>query len=271
MIATDFVYDGERLSDYGMIICSFDGSQDGAVSSGADITFSTAASSGSDIYNLYYTHYEEAYSVTFSICKNPCAADNADKPYLSREDISDLQRWLSRKDAFHKFKIDDPDYANVYWEGSFSCQQYLIGGNVAGLNLTFYTNRPYGRKDELEKVFTLDSAGSFTVYDELNDETGYLYPSMVIQLTSGCDEFTISNSRDTKTFSVKNCKAGEELTINGELLTLQTNKPSHDIARDFNYCFPRIFNSYKNTENIYYVNCPCKVTFKYSPVCKVGL
>ena len=39
-ICTDFEYAGEMLSDYGMMLCSFDsGGGIEAVSSGADVTF----------------------------------------------------------------------------------------------------------------------------------------------------------------------------------------------------------------------------------------
>ena len=53
-ICTDFEFAGEMLSDYGMILCSFDsGGGIETFSSGADITFNQIKPIGSNRFNLY--------------------------------------------------------------------------------------------------------------------------------------------------------------------------------------------------------------------------
>lgn len=270
MIATDFVFDNERLSDYGLIICSFDGAQEGAVSSGADITFNAVSSSGSDIYKLYSATYEVPYSTSFSICKNPCIDENANNPYLTPTEVAGIQRWLCRKDRYYKFKIDDPNYANVYWKGSFSAQQYLIGGKVAGLTLVFNTNSPFGYKDDVTLAYELSASGVFTIFDQ-SDETGYRYPNVTIEFKNNNDLFTLTNNRDYKVCEIKNVSVGEIITLDGENLIISSSKKNHEIANDFNYAFPRLFNAYNYTENIFSVNTACNITVSYAPVKKVGM
>ena len=67
MYAIDFEYDGKRLSDFGMMLCSFDSPGLETVSSGADITFNTTKSVGSDKVKMYDSKYEEIYTTPFQI------------------------------------------------------------------------------------------------------------------------------------------------------------------------------------------------------------
>ena len=53
MYATNFEYDGLKLSDFGMMICAFDSSGGiETVSSGADITFNTVKAIGSNRFKF---------------------------------------------------------------------------------------------------------------------------------------------------------------------------------------------------------------------------
>lgn len=65
-ICTDFEYAGEMLSDYGMMLCSFDsGGGIETVSSGADVTFNQIKPIGSNRFNLYSSTYDTLYQLLF--------------------------------------------------------------------------------------------------------------------------------------------------------------------------------------------------------------
>lgn len=118
-ICTDFEFAGEMLSDYGMILCSFDsGGGIETFSSGADITFNQIKPIGSNRFNLYSSTYDTALSATFQICKNPCRLKNQEEMRLSFEEVSAIQRWLCRKDGYKRFKLDKEGYEHVYWNGN---------------------------------------------------------------------------------------------------------------------------------------------------------
>ena len=102
MYAIDFEYANERLSDYGMMICSFSSSGGTeAVSSGADLTFSQAKASGSSRFRLYSFAYENAYTATFQICKLPSGSKAGKALYLMPDEVSAIQRWLCRME-YHR-------------------------------------------------------------------------------------------------------------------------------------------------------------------------
>lgn len=289
MYCKDFEYDGKRLSEYGMMICSFNGSQDlETVSSGADITFQQLHSGTSENFNLYSSVYETPYTITFQICKNPCLNDECIS--INPEEISAIQRWLCRK-KYHKFKIDQDAYRNYYWNSVFNSKQIMHNGEIIGLELTMYADSPYAYYDEILLEFECEPDVPFIVFSE-SDEEGWIYPyTEIICLGRNENDLTetkpdteepiysvetytleISNSMDNKTTKISNCKKNESIFIDGRNLFISSSEPTHtSLANDFNYYFPRIFNTFKDNKNIFKTNMRCVIKFRYSPIKKIGL
>lgn len=283
MYATNFEYDGKQLSDYGMMLCSFDSPGPETLSSGADLTFQTAKSVGSDKIKIYGTDYSEGYTAVFQICRIPCAA--RPKIYLTPGEISALQRWLCRKDGYHPFKLLQDDFRDIYWNAVFSCKQIELKGETAGLELTMYTDSPYAYLAARDIRCSLAPGESFSLYD-LSDETGFQYPTVTIVCGSsgnadGQGQIILQNSMDSKRKTILNhLHANEIITLDGENKLISSNLSRTDLSRSFNYCFPRIFNRIEKgmdiRENVFTLSdtenaLPCSITFRYSPIVKIGL
>ena len=273
MYALDFEYDGVKLSDYGMMICSIDSSSGvETVSSGADLTFNQLKTARGNKFPITSAKYDEAYvSEPFQICKNPCYADN--EIGISSEEISAIQRWLCRKDGFKTFKIDQKGYEHIYWNGTFSSKQITLNGRIIGLELTLYTDSPYAYMDEVSVEYDCSAGTSFDFYDnsdEVTDMYNQTRPDMEITILSNGD-FTLSNSLDSRIMILKNCKANEVITINGDEEIITSSLPSHKLPKDFNFYFPRVINTYEERCNSYTPSLDCKIKITYSPSRKVGL
>lgn len=269
MNTINFEYAGEKLSDYRMIICKFDSSGGlETVSSGADITFHQVKPSGSNQFHLYSSAYESVYTTTFQICKDPCLVKKQNEMIFPVEEVSALQRWLCRKDGYHRFKIDQDGYENIYWNATFSSKQIELNGQIIGLELTLYTDAPFAYMDEVSAEYDCMAGTSFDLYDN-SDETGYIIPSLQITILSD-GNFSLTNSMDHRKMEISNCTSGEIITIDGNRLVLKT-EPSHHIEKDFNYLFPRIINTYENRCNTFTPSLDCKIRITYSPIRKVGL
>lgn len=268
MYTTNFGYAGEKLSDYGVMICQFDsGGGLETVSSGADITFNQIKSSGSNKFRLYSSNYDSAYTTTFQICKNPCLSNDMT---FSTAEISSIQRWLCRKDGYHKFKIYQDGFEHIYWNAVFSAKQIEYGGDIIGLELTLYTDAPYAYMDEITIAKDCSNNLEFDIYD-VSDEEGYIYPNVIITLLEDGD-FTLSNSLSNKTTSISNCSKGEIITIEGDSQIISSSLSAHEsLSKDFNYFFPKIINTYTETKNTFTCNLKCMITITYSPIRKVGL
>lgn len=277
----DFEYDGEMLSDYGAMLCSFDNA--GGIeteSSGADITFNQIRPVGSNRFNLYASTYDTALTSTFQICKNPCQLKTQDEMFFSVEEITAIQRWLCRKNCYKRFKLDKKGYEHIYWNATFSSKQIVLNDNVIGLELTIYTDAPFAFLDEITinidcSTATNSSPVSFNIYD-LSDEEGYIYPDFEItMLEDVTDEkgFRLENSMTNKVTTIKNCIANEVITINGKNQIIETTATlsSRQLSNNFNYLFPRLINTYNENKNTFTCNRKCLIRISYSPIRKIGL
>lgn len=286
MYAADFEFEGEKLSDYGMMICNFDGAGGiETVSSGADIIFNRTKPCGSYNFNIFSSAYDSAYTAVFQVCKSPCSAGSHGDLFFSVTEVSSLQRWLCRKNMFGKFKIFQEGYEDLYWNAAFSAKQIELNGSVVGLELTLYTDSPFAYMDEvvIEKDFSGNSSSdeySLDIFD-MSDEEGYIYPDIKITLfEDGKDimedgkikykkAFVLKNSMDNKITIIQNCHSGEVIEINGKNHIIFSH--ARELAGDFNYFFPKIINNYTENKNTFTCNLKCRIGFSYSPVRKTGL
>ena len=188
MFGTDFEYDGKRLSDFGLMILSFNGANnDDTASSGADITFGQVRTAGGDNYNLYSSTYDSAYSITFQIGKNPYNISCQEDLHFSPIEASEIQAWLCQ-DEYCKFRIQQDGYEKIYWNATFSSKQILVNGRIVGLELTLFTDAPYAYLDEIEINETVIKNKSFFI-DNFSDEIGNIKPNLKILFISSEKSF----------------------------------------------------------------------------------
>lgn len=273
MRCIDFEYDGQYLSDYGCMICTI-GSHSGAetVSMGSRLALNTVHMTSLNKFKIISAQYDSAYTITFQIAKQE---NNKTCSMLNEPEIAALIRWLNRKE-YHKLKLiyENGEYANMYYMGTFDIQMIRFGGNIAGLELTLQTDAPFGYYEPSEYYMELtDTQKSYVLYD-YSDEIGYLYPKTVeIQcLESG--DITVANSKDPKQTVIKNCTAGEVITLDGENKIIRSGMEHHKLCNDFNYHFIRIINTRDKecgNENIFTSSLPCNIRLIYSPICKAGV
>lgn len=277
MYWTGFEYDNQRLSDYGCMICTILGDNGvKAVNIGSKITFNTIKNPSTNKFKRTSSQYDEVFTATFEICKNSC-----DSNEFTPEEVTYLIRWLN-KETYRKFKpvYKDGELANIYYNASMNCELISLDGKIIGLQLTLQTDAPFAYYDEVEHTmeFTSDTL-SHSFYDT-SDKIGYIYPSsMIIEIQQDGDfEMTNSQAEDEK-IVVTGCKAGETITfIENKVITSSVRE---NLYNNFNFTYPKIGNEYKdvygygyysdNMENIFTVNMPCNITFKYSPICKMGI
>lgn len=258
----DFEYDGLTLSDMGYMICSFDGDGSETVSNGSQITFNTVPTLNGYKHELSSAKYEECLQATIQICKDVCTYDDME---ISVDDLRSLMSWLNRKE-FHKFKLLDDDYIDLYFEASFNVNKILIAGKVCGLELSMITNRPFALQEPRTIVINnLIENGKKTLYDT-SDEEGYIYPRMEITINQS-GNLNIHNDLENRDMYIANCTNGETITLDYPVIASSLN--SHEIQNDFNWNFFRIANTFRNKKNDLTISLPCTIKLSYSPIVKV--
>lgn len=260
----DFEYDGLYLSDFGYIICNFNGSEVNTVSNGSQIEFHTLSVLNGMKQELLSTEYNECLTANIQICKNPCMGNNLE---ITLNDLKDLTNWLNRK-GFYKFKLLDDEYYDLFFEASFNINRIEIDNKIYGLELVMKTNRPFALQEPQSIVIKNSTFGGEKSFYDTSYEEGFIYPYTEIIIEQDGD-LSIINGLENRITLIKNCVAGEVITM--EYPIIESSNPSHKIQNDFNWNFLRIANTFKNRKNDLTISIPCTIKMTYSPIVKVGV
>lgn len=266
-VAKNFLYDNEKLSDYGMVLCKFGGGGLETVSVGNNLIFNTVKSSTSDRNLLVSSTYDEPLSTTFQICKYNCQSEGES---ISSEELTSLLRWLARRDGFHKFEIYQKGYEGIFFYGSFNnIQQLKFGGELYGLELTFITDSSYGYED-INLDFTTNASSGYSIFN-MSNETGHLYPKVFTCKCLASGDLQIHNSIEDRITEIKNCIKDEIIVIDGNHKIIETSVATHKLYNDFNYNYFRLGSEYENNLNVITTSLPCEIHIEYESIRKVGL
>lgn len=267
MKALDFEYDGYFLSDFGFMICSFGDKGLETISNGSKISFNTTPIFNGSKSLLIQDKYDDNIETSFAICKNPCVTSSRDVEIITSQDESQIMRWLNRK-RFKKFRVLQEGYEDIYFEGSFNVDKYILDGNVVGFELTFTSNRPYAIYEPIIYNFSIPTENSSYVINDISDEIGHIYAKVKITCKASGD-LIIHNSIEDRNTVIKNCTENEVIELDNPIIT--TSLLSHKIQNCFNFNYVRIANTYENTLNKLTFSLPCEVELSYSPIKKVGV
>ena len=264
MYALDFEYDGQCLSDYGFIICDFNNpSGANVVSAGSKVTLNTVPRNNGKKRSITSVQYDDYIQATFDICKNPDIHDTDLK--ITNEEFRDLMRWLNRKRflPFQFLREGFFEYDACFYNATFNIEKIEINSALCGLRLTMETDMPYGYGIEQTAQLV---AGENEVY-VYGDEIGYIYPDMEITCNVAGDLIVTNNTYGGEMI-IRNCAAGEVITICGDTRIIQTSRSSHAIYNDFNFSFMYLGNDINNRMNSIAVSIPCTINISYKPIIK---
>lgn len=249
MWCSDFIFDGERLSDHGFILCSFDSNQDSW--SGGEVTFTTVKPPSSDINDYYTSSFDSPIVFTMQIGKNPCGNDAQADMYLTQDDMSDLHRWLSRPDGFHWLNFDQDGFEDVYFNTYFNLSPEYFNGHVIGYTLTGTTDSPHGYSQLLNKKVELQpkEVFSFKVY---SDKAGIIKPVVTIKPSSAGEiklvsgNWTIGENGAIKSNYIRDTWINA--TTTNEIVLDEQNDFYSGITNPnyFDFSFPIIATSYSD-------------------------
>lgn len=282
MKASDFIYDGIKLSDMGYTICSFNESGENTVSNSSHIEMTTVPVRFGRKNELVSSMYDSYLEATFQICKDDCLNHSA--PEISISDERKIMRWLNRQ-TFHKLSFIDDELSDFYFEAMFNVATITINNVAYGFELTMVTNRPFAVQDYTIAInHTTESTSidynGIDIADETTqnnafyigistDDEGILYPKKV-EITCGSDgDLDIYNQTAGRHTIIKNCANDEVVTLDYPVIT--SSYADHAIQNDFNwnyFCFAKAFNIDKN---IFTVSMPCTMVITVESAVKFNV
>ena len=274
MVATDFEFNGIKLSDVNWRIVSFGNSEDNEVAGGGEVTFSTAKAINGKRWNYVGRKYETQYSFTVQIMKFKCPHNEIDE--ISTREQAFIHSWLVRSDGFKLFRFMFDGYEDVYYNAQVALQWYKIAGKIIGATLTLTCDAPWGYSDV--QTADIQTNTPFNLYND-SDDLGYIIPDEFEISISSAGNLEISNNLESiysmGTYSnmrINNCKSGENIIVSGITKQIYTNNSTHEktIVDDYNYKPIRLINMDNMRQNIITVSgCNANVHLTYRTVRKV--
>lgn len=231
MIDLDFTYDGVSASSLRLMICQFDEGKGFETQSNAPaITFGTASRHGGMHFVRTSSTRGECAKLEFSICK-------IGGGYFSYDLAAQINKWLCRDD-YHELVLNDGTFIRRYF-GSFNTSNVLHLGKIAGMTLSFTADSPYGYGDTVTFNASAETGGSISIPNE-SYENLPIYPERVVLTAQTGGDIVLIGEDGTRTTVIRNCAAGEMITMDCKNYIITSSNPSHGICNDFNYIFPRI-------------------------------
>ena len=256
MFATDFLFDENRASDFGLMIGCFDG--DSQTATGGNIEYTVVKTPNRDTFDFYGSQFNEVITWNFSIMKIPCMNEDEDM-FFDQYEESRIAQWLLKQDGYRWFQFDQEGYEDIYYMVQINMLPHQICGRTIGFDLTVTSNCGYGFSEEIEKTYTFNNNKSIRL-DIHGDTNSYILPYITIE--NGNGDFYISNDSD-----LSQCHSNAKETALNNISKTVTLDSDNDLIQGisssscFNWYFPRLVNGVNNittnsTNDI-------KITFKY--------
>lgn len=196
MFATDFLFDGQRASDFGCMICSFNGSGGLETAEGGQIEYNAVKPTGSNEFRFYGSQFNTTVTWSFSICKNPCRKGDG---YFDQYEESMVKKWLVKTDGYRMMQFDQSGYEDICYNVYFNVEPRQILGKTVGFDLTATSDCAYGYTG-LTRIAMgrMDSSTQlkFNVHSDIN---AYILPTVKIYRGSAAvGDFSINNYSDTE-------------------------------------------------------------------------
>lgn len=269
MLIKDFIFNNIKLSDMGYMMCSFDGDMD-TIMVGSHITFNTTKSANNNSRRYTSVTFEEVLTTKFQIAKYDCKNDVLS--YLDIDDVREIMRWLNCHANKKLIFLDDQDgYDQVFFLGSFPTIDIIRkGSRIVGLELTFVSCLSYALSHDVISTFNVSESGTIILRND-DDCYGYNIPKKIeIEVLQDGLLYIDNNVSGLRT-SIANCTSGEVITIDGNILWLESSDNNHDIHNDFNYNFIKIVRNEETDENTLTFSLPCRITVISNYIRKVGI
>lgn len=235
MFATDFVFNGQRASDYNLVICSFDGEYQPAT--GGEVEFDVVKPPENDRYTFYGAQYDSVLEWNFSIIKNPCKKTYHDNFYFTNDEERAIYKWLQCRDGYHWFNFcKEYEDAEVLYNVKINIAPHFIGGKTAGFDLTVTADSAFGYTPLQKKKAIINKSKPLILYID-TDTNNYLLPETYI---TGSGVFYISNDNDPVRNN-SNGKASSFTNVSGTIFMDSENMILDGLSLDnFNGEFLRL-------------------------------
>lgn len=236
MFATDFIFNGRKASDFGLMLCTWN--EDDDVAEGGNIEPNAVKPPSRDVFDWYGGQFNEPLVWKTSVCKLLCKdLDTFDDDFfVSIKEERQISRWLMQAGYKWTCFMDEREGSeDIWYKCNVAVTPHQMGGKTVGFDLIFTSNCAYGFTGQRKYVGTISSSKD-VVINISTDINEYVYPE--ITLSGSVGDIQIYNASD-KRQNLENNKA-TKIKVNGDVVMDSNNDIVTGISNpdeDFNYYF----------------------------------
>lgn len=259
VFGNDLIFGEFRLSDYGMILSSFEYS--GVSEDEVGIVIDTIEEFiGDNPIPVYLgDKYTDKIKLQITFSKDPCMY-TGNNIYFSEKECRNILRIVTGLKGYQWLKIiSDSDEDDIWYRAKITnISAQKINGKVAGLILQMECDSPFGWSNETVIDLNFKANKSIRIHSNTDDLYNYIYPMITIKFNSE-GTFVLNNLTDKWATQINNVKKSETITIDSKHEIIASSI-SHDLLlNDFNLHWVRLLPD----ENEFITNMDARITFTY--------
>lgn len=166
-----------------------------------------------------------------------------DNEELTAKDLEITSKWLFGKRNYCKLKIMQEDMQDVYFDCFLLSPKIVRVGNIVrGVTAQVYCKDAWAVTDSKSTTYTFTPpvVSQTIIHNNLSDDSGYVYPNMVITAGDSGGTITLTNTSDAnRVFQFLALQGNEVLTVNNSLQIITSSTGLRRLS-NFNKNFFRL-------------------------------
>ncbi len=266
IFAEDAIIGDFKLSEYGLILASFNDNSDSTEDLGMDQEITEEYIGNNPMPVFLGSKYSSKLKPTLTVVKNPCLHKLLD---FSEHECRDILRRLTGHQGYIRLQIihQSTDEELFYNVRTVSVNYQKVMGKVVGIIINMECDSQFAWTKEMDITIPAKQARPFNLYISTDDLSNYVYPVVTLRASSTLESISLKNISDNNWETViKHLLKNEVITIDSQRQIIYSSRKDRMIADDFNMRFPRFIpdkNSYITDQDI-------SIQFKYSLPRKAG-
>ena len=239
LFGEDMIIGDFKLSDYGLILASFEDVSDTEEDLGMNYETIEEYVSDNPVPVYIGAKYSEKLRPIATLVKNPCMIQ---EQHFTEHECRMILRELT---GFYGYKqmqvysneLDELLYFNVRVN---NVQYKKILGKVVGIILEMECDSQFAWSKEYKYTYNVSSGTTLSFYNISDDLNNYLKPTVKIKSSSDIEQLEIINLTDNNWTTVfKNVKENEEIVMDCKNEIVTSSIEDKIILNDFNLHFMR--------------------------------
>ena len=268
----DFIFGQFRLSDYGMMLASFDFKGESEDETGIKIETIEEFIGGHPIPKYLGDKYSDKIRPKVTFIKDPNAFGV--NLYFSEKECRNILRTVTGTRCYQWMKvISDKTEDDIWFRSKINNISFKrVSGNIVGLILDMECDSPYGWSGETIIDLNFKENESIRIHSNTDDLYNYIYPVVTIEFNfeeETLKNFTLKNITDkNRSSEINGVRNGEIITMDSKNEILSSEYGVHDVLlNDFNLNWVRLMPD----ANELVTNMDARITFRYRVPRKVVL